>query len=404
MLDRLLEGIRIIDFSTGRFGGYATMLLADFGADVIKVENIKTNGDVLRERAPKNDNGSASHAYFNRGKKSVCLDYQSSEGKKIVYELVRNADVVVDSFAAGYMEKLGYGYDELTKVNPKIVVASNTAFGKTGELSYTSGSDIAAQAASGLMDITHHDNMPPSVHGSRIAQQFGNLFFAMSIIGAILARDETGEGQQIDVSACDCMITALEIALFAEKCTGVIFENEGNASRAIAPYDTFRVKDGYVSTAVSTNAQWEKFCNVMGFPQYIDDPRFNTNETRGENYTSLLRPIIDDSFKDMTRQEIEDKLRPLNIPSGPNLTVEEAIHSDQIVHRNMVVEMSDKTVGRIKMPGKAIKMSDVSDIPVVSAPLLGEHTKELLQAEGYNEEQLQDMADAGIIFMGRAEI
>ena len=404
MLDRLLEGIRIIDFSTGRFGGYATMLLADFGADVIKVENIKTNGDVLRERAPKNDNGSASHAYFNRGKKSVCLDYQSSEGKKIVYELVRNADVVVDSFAAGYMEKLGYGYDELTKVNPKIVVASNTAFGKTGELSYTSGSDIAAQAASGLMDITHHDNMPPSVHGSGIAQQFGNLFFAMSIIGAILARDETGEGQQIDVSACDCMITALEIALFAEKCTGVIFENEGNASRAIAPYDTFRVKDGYVSTAVSTNAQWEKFCNVMGFPQYIDDPRFNTNETRGENYTSLLRPIIDDSFKDMTRQEIEDKLRPLNIPSGPNLTVEEAIHSDQIVHRNMVVEMSDKTVGRIKMPGKAIKMSDVSDIPVVSAPLLGEHTKELLQAEGYNEEQLQDMADAGIIFMGRAEI
>ena len=404
MLDRLLEGIRIIDFSTGRFGGYATMLLADFGADVIKVENIKTNGDVLRERAPKNDNGSASHAYFNRGKKSVCLDSQSSEGKKIVYELVRNADVVVDSFAAGYMEKLGYGYDELTKVNPKIVVASNTAFGKTGELSYTSGSDIAAQAASGLMDITHHDNMPPSVHGSRIAQQFGNLFFAMSIIGAILARDETGEGQQIDVSACDCMITALEIALFAEKCTGVIFENEGNASRAIAPYDTFRVKDGYVSTAVSTNAQWEKFCNVMGFPQYIDDPRFNTNETRGKNYTSLLRPIIDDSFKDMTRQEIEDKLRPLNIPSGPNLTVEEAIHSDQIVHRNMVVEMSDKTVGRIKMPGKAIKMSDVSDIPVVSAPLLGEHTKELLQAEGYNEEQLQDMADAGIIFMGRAEI
>lgn len=404
MVDRLLEGIRIIDFSTGHFGGYATMLLADFGADVIKVENIKTNGDVLRERAPKNDNGSASHAYFNRGKKSVCLDYQSFEGKKIVYELVRNADVVVDSFAAGYMEKLGYGYDELTKVNPKIVVASNTAFGKTGELSYTSGSDIAAQAASGLMDITHHDNMPPSVHGSRIAQQFGNLFFAMSIIGAILARDETGEGQQIDVSACDCMITALEIALFAEKCTGVIFENEGNASRAIAPYDTFRVKDGYVSTAVSTNAQWEKFCNVMGFPQYIYDPRFNTNETRGKNYTSLLRPIIDDSFKDMTRQEIEDKLRPLNIPSGPNLTVEEAIHSDQIVHRNMVVEMSDKTVGRIKMPGKAIKMSDVSDIPVVSAPLLGEHTKELLQAEGYNEEQLQDMADAGIIFMGRAEI
>lgn len=380
------------------------MLLADFGAEVIKIEDIKTNGDILRERAPKNEKGSASHAYFNRGKKSVCIDYRSPEGKQIVYDLARNADVVVDSFAAGYMEELGYGYDVLKRINPAIIVASNTAFGKTGELSNVSGSDIAAQAASGLMDITHHDNMPPSVHGSRIAQQFGSMFFALSIIGAIIAKDETGEGQQIDVAACDCMITALEIALFAEKCTGVIFENEGNASRAIAPYDTFEVKDGYVSTAVSTNGQWEKFCNVMGFPQYIDDPRFNTNEARGENYHSLLRGIIDDSFHDMTRQEIEEKLRPLNIPSGPNLTVEEAIHSDQIVHRNMVIELEDKAVGKIKMPGKAIKMSGVSDIPAVSAPLLGEHTRELLRGAGYREEQLQDMSNAGTIFMGRAEI
>lgn len=378
------------------------MLLADFGAEVIKLEDIKTNGDILRERAPKNEKGSASHAYFNRGKKSVCIDYRSPEGKEIIYGLVKNADVVVDSFAAGCMEDMGYGYDELKKINPAIIAASNTAFGKTGELSNLPSSDIAAQAASGLMDITHHDNMPPSVHGSRIAQQFGSVFFALAIIGAIIAKDETGEGQQIDVAACDCMITALEIALFAEKCTGVIFENEGNASRAIAPYDTFKVKDGYVSTAVSTNGQWEKFCNVMGFPQYIDDPRFNTNETRGENYHTLLRGIIDDSFRDMTRQEIEDKLRPLNIPSGPNLTVEEAIHSDQIVHRNMVIELEDKAVGKVKMPGKPIKMSGASDIPVVSAPLLGEHTRELLQEEGYSEEQLRNMSNAGTIFMGRA--
>lgn len=398
----LLEGIRIVDFSTGRFGGYATMLLADFGAEIIKIEDINTNGDILRKRAPKNEKGSASHAYFNRGKKSICLDYHSTEGKKIIYDFVKTADVVVDSFAAGYMEELGYGYDDLKKVNPAIIVASNTPFGKTGELSSFPGSDIAAQAASGLMDITHHDNMPPSVHGSRIAQQFGSVFFALSIIGAIIAKDETGEGQQIDVAACDCMITALEIALFAEKCTGVIFENEGNASRAIAPYDTFKVKDGYVSTAVSTNGQWEKFCDVMGFPQYIDDPRFNTNETRGENYNSLLRTIIDDRFRDMTRQEIEEKLRPLNIPSGPNLTVEEAINSEQIVHRNMVIELEDKAIGKVKMPGKAIKMSDVSDTPAASAPMLGEHTRELLIAEGYSEEQLQEMSDAGTIFMGRA--
>lgn len=404
MINTLLKKIRILDFSTGRFGGYSTMLLSDFGAEIIKVENIKTDGDILRQRAPKTEKGSASHAYFNRGKKSICLDYQSDEGKEIIYALVRNADVVVDSFAAGYMESLGFGYDDLKKINPTIIVASNTAFGKTGEMAYTAGSDIAAQAASGLMDITHHDNMPPSVHGSRIAQQFGNLFFAMSIIGAMLVKEETGEGQQIDVSACDCMVTALEIALFAENCTGVIFENEGNASRAIAPYDTFRVKDGYVSTAVSTNAQWEKFCNVMGFPQYIDDPRFNTNEARGENYKSILRGIIDDKFKDMTRQEIEEKLRPLNIPSGPNLTVEEAIHSEQIVYRNMMIELEDKAIGKIKMPGMAIKMSDVSDAPVVSAPLLGEHTRELLQAEGYGEKELRDLSAAGIILMGRMEI
>ena len=181
--------------------------------------------------------------------------------------------------------------------------------------SNTAGSNLTAEAITGLLDVTGHMGSIPTAHGSRIANQFGNIFFAIGIISALIVRDKTGVGQVVDVASTDSMFTALEDILVEELMTGKIYVREGNGSRSIAPYDTFEVKDGYVSTAVSTNAQWEKFCDVMGFPEYADDPRFDSNDSRGENYDDVLFYIINDRFKDMTRAEIESLLRPLNIPS-----------------------------------------------------------------------------------------
>lgn len=394
---KILDGIRIIDFTAGQMGSYGTMLLSDFGAEIIKIEDHKSGGDTMRRRFPKTDKGSAYHAYMNRGKKSVCIDRKTDEGRDMILKLIANADVVCDSFPAGELESCGLSYEDACKVKPDIIYASHTGFGKTGPMSNTAGSNLTAEAVSGLMDITGHEGAPPTTHGSRMANQFGGVFFAMSIVSALMARDKSGEGQQIDVSSTDCMYTALEDILVNELFTGEIFVREGNKSRAIAPYDTFKVQDGYVSTAVSTNAQWAKFSEAMDMPELLTDPRFATNETRGENYIKVLQKILSDRLGTMTRQEIESTLRPLNIPSGPVLTVAEAFESEQLNARNMVVEVEDKALGKLKMPGIPIKMSGIEDAPTGSAPLLGEDTKALLEEAGYSKEEINSLEAKGII-------
>lgn len=397
---RILDGIRIVDFTQGHMGSYGTMLLADFGAEVIKIEDPRTGGDVLRNSFPKNKKGSAYHAYMNRGKKSVCIDRTSEAGQQLIMELIKTADVVCESFVAGEMETWGLGYEKAKAVNPGIIYASHTGFGKTGPFSNTAGNDITAEALCGLMQITGFPEQVPTAHGSRMADQFGGVFLAFAIVAALMERDISGEGQQIDIASTDCMFSALEDILIAEMMTGKRFKREGNQSRAIAPYDTFEVKDGIVSTAVSTNAQWEKFCKAMGMEELLEDPRYATNESRGENYLTSLREIIAGKLGKMTKWEIEETLRPLNIPSGPGYTVPEAFDNEQLKVRNMVVEVDDKQIGRIKMPGVPIKMSGIDDTPAGSAPLLGEDTKDFLTALGLDEKKIGEMAAKGIVICG----
>lgn len=394
---KILDGVRIIDFTEGQMGTYGTMLLSDFGAEVIKIEDHKAGGDIIRGRFPKNEKGSAYHAYLNRGKKSVCIDKTTEAGQKLIMKLIEKADVVCESYEAGVLEKYNLGYEDACKVNPAIIYASHTGFGKYGPLSGTAGSDLTAEALSGMMEITGHEGGKPTAHGSRIANQFAGVSFAMAIVSALMVKEDTGEGQQVEVSSADCMFTALEDILVNELFTGEKFEREGNKSRAIAPYDTFKVKDGYMSTAVSTDAQWEKFSNAMNMPELLTDPRFETNELRGLNYISALQKMLSDRFKDLTRDEMETILRPLNIPSGPVLTVGEAIHSEQLNVRNMIVEVEDKALGKLKMPGIPIKMSGIEDVPTGSAPLLGEDTEELLKAAGISAEEIAELADQNIL-------
>ncbi|MFR8072625.1 MAG: CaiB/BaiF CoA transferase family protein, partial [Anaerovoracaceae bacterium] len=290
--------------------------------------------------------------------------------------------------------------DRMKERNPRIIYASHTGFGKTGPMNNTAGNDLTAEALCGLMQITGYPEDKPTAHGSRMADQFGGVFLAFAIISALMARETTGEGQKIDISSADCMFTALEDSVVEAAMSGKRFEREGNRSRSIAPYDTFEVKDGIVSTAVSTNGQWKKFCEAMDMEELLDDPRYATNESRGENYDTSLRKIIADKFKDMTKWEIEALLRPYNIPSGPGYTVPEAFDSEQLSARNMVVEVEDKALGTVKMPGFPIKISGADDVPAGSAPLLGEDTEELLRAVGYDSGEIAAMAEEGIIMCG----
>ncbi len=406
---KILDGIRIIDFTQGHEGSFGTMLLADFGAEVIKIEDHKAGGDIMRRSFPKNEKGSAYHAYMNRGKKSVCIDRHSDEGRELIMRLVKTADVVCDSFAAGEMERCGIGYEQAKSVNPGIIYASHTGFGKTGPLSKTAGCDLTAEALSGLMQVTGFPDGEPTAHGSRIADQFGGHYFAAAVVMALMAREQTGEGQQIDVASADCMITALEDCLAEAGLKGVTDHREGNGSRSIAPYDTFEVKDGLFSTAVSTNTQWKKFCEAMGMEELIDDPRYCSNEARGENYYTEdgkigLRDIIADRFKDMTRQEITDLLAPWNIPGGPGFTVQDAFENEHLGTRNMVLDIDDKTIGRIKMPGVPVKLSGVDDLDISSAPLLGEDTEDILESIGIGKDALEEMCEKSIVMCERSDL
>ena len=241
-----------------------------------------------------------------------------------------------------------------------------------------------------------------------MADQFGGVYFAAAIVMALMAREETGEGQQIDVASADCMMTALEDCLSEASLMGVTTHREGNGSRSIAPYDTFEVKDGIFSTAVSTNAQWRKFCEAMEMEELIDDPRYCDNEARGENYYTEdgktgLRDIIAGKFKDMTRQEIADLLAPWNIPSGPGFTVRDAFENEQLGVRNMVLEIKDKTVGDIRMPGVPIKISGIDDRDIASAPRLGENTGELLRSIGFSDSEIRQMSDGNIVMCERSD-
>lgn len=394
---KILDGIKIIDFTQGHTGSYGTMLLSDFGAEVIKIEDHKQGGDVLRNAFPKTEKGSAYHAYMNRGKKSICIDRTSVKGQELIMNLIKFADVVCEGFCPGEMEKCNIDYEKAVKVNPRIIYASQTGHGKTGPFSNSAGSDITAEALSGLMGITGFTGGRATAHGSRMADQFGGVFLALSLVMALMAREEAGEGQQIDISSADCMFTALEDAMVEAAMSGERFEREGNRSRSIAPYDTFKVADGFVSTAVSTNQQWAKFCKVMGMPELVDDPRYSTNESRGNHYMTSLRGIIAEKFEKMSKWEVEKLLRPLNIPSGPGYTVSEAFEDEQLNIRNMVVQIEDKALGMIKMPGIPIKMSGIEDKPTSSAPLLGENTEEYLRKVGYKKEDIIKFVEEGQI-------
>lgn len=405
----ILNGIKIVDFTQGHTGSYGTMMLADFGAEVIKIEDAGSGGDILRYSFPKNKDGSAYHAYMNRGKKSICVDRHSEKGREIILRLIEKADVVCDSFVAGELENCGLGYESACMINPDIIYAYHTGFGKTGPMSCSAGCDLTSEALSGLMQITGFPDGNPTAHGSRIADQFGGHFYAAAIIMALMVRDRTGMGQQIDVASADCMLTALEDCIAEAFLKGITFHREGNGSRSIAPYDTFEVKDGIFSTAVSTNSQWKKFCEAMGMESLINDERYNSNEARGENYYTEngktgLRDIIAEKFKDMTRQEIVETLRPWNIPSGPGLTVQDAFEDEQLNVRNMVLEVKDKALGMIRMPGIPIKMSDVDDIHVRPAPRLGEDTKAILLNMGFDTREIADLSEKNVVICKRGDI
>lgn len=390
-----LHGVKIVDFTQAHAGSLATMILADFGAEVIKIERAGV-GDLARYWEPIKDGNSGYYAHLNRGKKSISLNVATEEGKEIILKLVKDADVVCENFKYGSMERMGLTYDVLKKENPGLIFASLNGFGQTGPFKDTIGLDLQLQAMSGLMDRVGFPDGPPTKVGAAMGDQLSGTYMAMAINLALIQKKKTGEGQRVDIAILDSLFSILEAAPMTYCLKGEVPMRVGNSYPSISPYDTFKASDGYVSIGISTDGQWKKFCIALGMDEVGKDERYATNESRGDHYETGLKQAIEEVTSKMSKFEIEKVLRDARLACGAVCTVGEAMGTEQIKVRNMLVEVEDKALGNITIPGTVIKMSETPGGFSEGAPLLGEHTRFYLDQLGYSKDQISDLLEKKI--------
>lgn len=393
---KALEGIKIVDFTRGHAGSVATMILSDFGAEVIKVEKPNAT-DPARTWAPLQNGHSAYFTYLNRGKRSLAVDFSTPEGRDVVLALVKDATVVVHNLPVGEMESCGLDYEALKAVNPKVIYASLSPFGQTGPLKHKAADELTLQAISGMMDRTGFQDSPPTRVGFHVVDHIAAAYLAMSINLALVYKKRTGEGQFIDLAELDCMFAMMETGPWVYSITGEVLPRTGNSYPSISPYDSIRTRDGFVSLGISTDRQWQLFCAALDLTEMANNPVYMTNESRGDHYEGGLKQELEAVFATMGKFEIEAKLREAKLPCASVYTVPEAMATEHTAVHEMLVEVEDKGAGKVTIPGTTIKMMGTPGSIAGGAPLLGEHTKVYMTQLGYSENKIQTLADADIV-------
>jgi CoA:oxalate CoA-transferase len=387
------EGLKVLDFTRVYSGPYCTMLLGDLGAETIKVEMPET-GDETRGFLPFKNDESGYYMYLNRNKKGITLDLKSSGGKEIALKLAQWADILVENFSPGTMARLGLDYDEVRKVNPRIIYASISGFGQTGPLRNKGAYDAVVQAMGGLAGVTGFPDRPPVKTGPSIGDANAGIHAAFGIATALFHRQKTGEGQYIDVSMMDALFSVLENFVVMYTLTGVNPERAGNENVASAPFDTYPTKDDYVAIATANDPLFQKLARAMEMPELPKDERFATNPLRKVNYAEL-RPIMTKWTQSRTTEEIVSLLDECKVPAAPILSIRELVEHPQIKEREMLVEMDHPVAGKFAVPGFPIKLSASPGTVRTPAPLLGQHTDEVLRTIiGLSEEKIQELKAA----------
>lgn len=397
-----LENLTVLDLTRVLAGPFCTMMLADMGANVIKIE-VPTGGDDTRTYPPfreKNLNGQRESLYFaniNRNKKGVTLNLKSPEGKAIFKELVKKADIVVENYRPGVMDKLGLGYDVLKEINPRLIYAAVSGFGCYGPYHLRPGYDILAQAMGGMMAITGPRGGEPTRAGSALGDMLGGLHVTIGILAAVNARTITGKGQRVDVSLMDSMIAATENTALKYLESGQIPPRMGNRYAAVSPYDAFKVKDGVIIIAAGNQKLYEKLCTeVLHRPDMITDPRFVDMTGRLENQDAI-QEVIEDTLKDYTMEEATQLVLSKGIPAGPILNIKQILEDPHVKEREMFVEMDHPTLGRITVNGCAIKLMDTKPSVRTPAPQLGQDNKAIYEGLlGMSEEEFAALHEKAV--------
>lgn len=395
-LKGVLDGVKVLDLSRVLAGPYCGMMLADMGADVLKIE-IPQKGDDARRNAPLIQGGESSYFLnLNRNKKGITLNLKSPEGKEIFLKLVKEVDIVIENYRPGVMDKLGLGYDTLREINPAIVYGAISGFGQYGPYSKRAGYDIIAQAMSGLMSTTGWPDSGPTRSGTAIGDVAAGMSCCIGILAAYVNRLKTGKGEFVDVALVDSLVSALEIINMIYLCTGRVPSRIGNRYEAIYPYDSFRAADGNVIIACGNDKLYDSLKSLLQL-RGMDDAMFDGNINRVANHEPLKK-IIETWTSVRTIDEVVDTLLAAGIPAAPINTIDRVVNDPHIAGaRQMFVECEHPVAGKVTLTGTPVKFKAHDFSIYRPAPRLSEHTQEILGSLGYTPAEIDGLRERGVI-------
>jgi len=388
-----LDGITVLDLTRVLSGPYCTMLLADMGARVIKIEQPGKGDDTRAWGPPFLDGESAYFLSVNRNKQSVTVDFKQAQGRRLLEQLIARSDVVVENFRPGTLAKLGLDYQTLGPRHPRLVYCSISGFGQTGPRAKEAGYDAVMQGEGGLMSITGDPDGPAFRLGVAIADVTSGMFAAYGVAMALFARERTGRGQEVDVAMLDSVAALLTYQAGNYFASGKVPSRLGNRHPSIVPYETFSASDGDFVLAVGNDDQWQRFCAVAELPE---DPRFATNRQRVTNYDEV-RPFIAERLRTQPRQHWIDRLTTAGVPCGSVRNLEELFADPQIQAREMIARLEHPTIGEMRVLGVAVKLLDTPGGVRTPPPRLGEHTDAVLQDLGFSAVAIADLRRQKVI-------